>query len=636
MTGRETPASPHWRLRAAVVLVTLAAVAGSLIAVGLTLDRPGTERPRARTAAERLPPLDPARPQVTGTRLASFNVLGHGHTASGKMKKRWASGPERMTWAVQLIEEHGLEIIGFQEMQPPQLGRFSELTGDRWALWPGSRLTTAAMHNSIGWRTDLWRAVDKQTVKIPYFRGNLIRMPLVKLQHRTTGRAVWVFNTHNPANTHGPAWRWRKKGFRIEADMIERLRATDPYTPILVTGDKNERQKYVCNMVAWTDQHAGNGGYLHPSAGCRPGAPLKVDWTMGSPDVHFTGHRIVDKGLIDKTTDHPLIVDDVVLPAPPAAGIERVLLIDAPGLRASTLARSGPEVAPRLTALRAGGASTLEARTDPDRVGLVANTISLLTGRPVNPARGGHGVGWAGPLPATVHDSAGGYVASLFDRAHDMGRGTAFVSADRRMALVAASWDAAHGAPDRLGADNGRGKISVVALQPNDDAVSDRLGELVTGAAPALTVATFREQFDVGRRDGWESASYHASVRRLDARVGRVLDRLAAKPQRAASTLVIVTASRGGHARIGAMSRTANHRVPVIVSGPGVPAGADLYALNPDYAKPPKGPGTLDDPAPPLRVGDLANLVATVLALPSIAGSSFNAQQSVDVFGAAR
>ncbi len=309
MTGRATALTrAHWRLRAGVVVVAGAAIVGTLVVAGLHQDRDHS----ARSVADVAPPdLTPKKARGTRTRFASFNLLGHNHTKKGGKRKGWASGPKRMNWAVKLINKHKLEIIGFQEMQEPQFRRFSRLMEDRWAVWPGDELTEAAMHNSIAWRRDVWRAVDRQTVQIPYFKGNMIRMPLVKLRHRETGRRTWVFNTHNPANSKGDAWKWRKKGFRIEADLVNSLREAHPNIPVLITGDKNELEKYACRMVKWTDQHGGNGAKLDADSVCVPGAPLRVDWTMASPNVRFTGHKLVNKGLIDKTTDHPLVVSDV-------------------------------------------------------------------------------------------------------------------------------------------------------------------------------------------------------------------------------------------------------------------------------------------------------------------------------------
>ena len=129
-----------------------------------------------------------------------------------------------MKWAVRIIRNNNLQVVGFQEMQTPQLTRFRELTAGEYGIYPGNKLTTAAMANSITWQKSQWRLVQAETVQIPYFHGNLIRMPYVLLQNRVTGREAWFFNSHNPANAHGDAQRWRNKAVAIESALFNRAR----------------------------------------------------------------------------------------------------------------------------------------------------------------------------------------------------------------------------------------------------------------------------------------------------------------------------------------------------------------------------------------------------------------------------
>ncbi|MEZ5191991.1 MAG: hypothetical protein R2734_05465 [Nocardioides sp.] len=64
-------------------------------------------------------------------------------------------------------------------------------------------------------------------------------MPYVLLQHKVTGRGVWFFNTHNPADAHGNAQRWRDEGFAIEAPAGQRPAHRVPRHP----GDHDRRQE---------------------------------------------------------------------------------------------------------------------------------------------------------------------------------------------------------------------------------------------------------------------------------------------------------------------------------------------------------------------------------------------------------
>ena len=58
------------------------------------------------------------------------------------------------------------------------------------------------------------------------------------------------------------------------------------------------------------------------------------------------------------------------------------------------------------------------------------------------------------------------------------------------------------------------------------------------------------------------------------------------------TTLLVVTGTSGAQKTKGS-SRTwvESYRVPMWVTGPGVPAGADLYGLNPSLRLPGQGPG---------------------------------------------
>jgi hypothetical protein len=223
----------------------------------------------------------------THVRTSSFNLLGYGHTAPGGDRNGWADGVTRMNWAVRIINNNGLQVIGFQEMQKPQYRRFTQLEGTRYETYPGNQLTTAAMANTIAWRSSAWQLVEARTIQIPYFHGNLIRMPYVLLRNRHTGREAWFYNSHNPANAHGPAQRWRNEAVRREAGLFSQLRSDYPTTPVISTGDENDKSRYFCPMVQQTDMRASDGGGVR-SGTCVPPNPMHVDWVMGSKGVSFT------------------------------------------------------------------------------------------------------------------------------------------------------------------------------------------------------------------------------------------------------------------------------------------------------------------------------------------------------------
>ena len=81
--------------------------------------------------------------------------------------------------------------------------------------------------------------------------------------------------------------------------------------------------------------------------------------------------------------------------------------------------------------------------------------------------------------------------------------------------------------------------------------------------------------------------------------------------------------------RPAAVATTASRSSP---PGPSVPAGTDLYALNPQLST----PGTARvgyDGAQPVRNGFVANLVTKALGMPRVTGSTLDSDQSFTVFG---
>jgi hypothetical protein len=570
----------------------------------------------------------------TPLRVSSFNLLGYGHTVRHGDHPRFTDGITRMKWAVRIIRSNNLQVIGFQEMQKPQFTRFRELTGSEYGIYPGNKLTTAAMANSIAWRKSEWRLVEAQTVQIPYFHGNLIRMPYVLLENRSTGRQAWFFNSHNPADAHGNAQRWRNQAVAIEMALFNRLQADYPTTPVISTGDENDRERYFCPMVEGSQMRASNGGGLLDSTCVTPDR-MRVDWVMGSdPLVQFTGHTALHTKLVRKTTDHYVIIADAVLPSAPVVdtGITHAVVLAVDGLTSRGLADAAARGdAPRLANMIASGASTLNARTTAESTGRIANLASMLTGRPVDPRIGGTGTGWRGASRGPLAKSAGHYISSMFDVVHNYGRSTAFYSSRQDVDLLASSWNATNGAADRFGLDNGRNKIGrYVRMTRDQDLVSALVSKL--GSRPAkLTVAQLARLRVVGARSGFRSKEYAAALTATDRLVGHVRAAIAANPKLDGHTLLIVTANRGGsgsHAR--GTTVPAVYRVPLLVTGPGVLAGGDLYAMNPENINP-GGTNPGYGSGGPIRTALIANLVTKMLGLPRVPGSRLGRGQEMTV-----
>jgi hypothetical protein len=255
---------------------------------------------------------------ATTFRVGTFNVLGSSHTARiGGNKRGYASGPTRMGMAWSLINQADLDVIGFQEFEDPQYGRFRSLAGSNWGLYPGPTLDRGSIRDSIAWRTDVWELVEANSIAIPYFHGDMIRRPVIKLKNKESGREVWFFNTHNPASTpnHGNNAHWRGVAIGIEVRLANQLAADG--TPVVFTGDYNDRAEVFCPIVGGTALEAANGGSY--SGGCDTPSHMDVDWIFGS-GIQFSNFVSASHGIVGRVSDHPFVYAQGFIPEEPLGG----------------------------------------------------------------------------------------------------------------------------------------------------------------------------------------------------------------------------------------------------------------------------------------------------------------------------
>jgi hypothetical protein len=259
------------------------------------------KKPRPKPRPEPTPSPTPEPPPVLDFVISSFNVLGSSHTSGSGKRPGMASGRTRAAFAASLIRRHGSDVVGFQELQGDQLAVMQRRTG--MDFYPGFSMRGRDTENSIGWRRDTWVAVEKRTVTIPYFNGNGRPMPYVRLRSIDTGIEAWFANFHNPADTsrYHHQQRHRDRATAIEIALANRL-LRETGLPVFVTGDMNERDSYFCRMTSAAARGGSNSG------GCRPGNPRAVDWIFGSQGVDFTGYFEDRSRLVDRTTDHPVVV----------------------------------------------------------------------------------------------------------------------------------------------------------------------------------------------------------------------------------------------------------------------------------------------------------------------------------------
>lgn len=248
---------------------------------------------------------------ATSFSLASYNVLGFGHTAKGGNKRGWADGRTRTHWAVDQLRSHDISVVGLQEFQTEQFYTFNSIAGGEYAVYPGAAGGRDGVQNSIAWRRAEWAVVQANTLSVPYFDGGRMPMPYVLLRHLTTGQHVWFANFHNPADAHGPAQGARNAAMAMQVNLFNQLGADTGY-PVISTGDFNEREEVLCRFAASADMTSADGGYADAS-GCHVPRPMQVDWIFGTEQVTFSGYLADRSPYVARTSDHPLVRADALI-----------------------------------------------------------------------------------------------------------------------------------------------------------------------------------------------------------------------------------------------------------------------------------------------------------------------------------
>lgn len=318
------------------------------------------------------------------------------------------------------------------------------------------------------------------------------------------------------------------------------------------------------------------------------------------------------------------------------AGTEgRVIVISMDGLRPDAITTLGPELAPNFYRLRTEGAFTDNARTDFDYSKTLPNHTSMITSRPVL-GPGGHGLEVnVGGAHTNLHVS--GYLAGMFDVAHDHGFRTALIAGKSKFEAFSASYDEERGAPDLVGEDNGRDKIDFYNHYPSDDLSMEGFLEGMQLSGWDLSMLHLQELDLTGHGEDWDldlESSYMKSVRKMDDYLGRLFELLDGTPAFAGSTNLILVSDHGGtqgtRTHIDATVPT-NYTIPFYVWGPGVLPGGDLYELNPGLTDPGTSRPGLTNPKQPIRNGMAGNLALQLMDLPPIPGSLHNVSQQFRV-----
>lgn len=245
-----------------------------------------------------------ARPTSPTFEIATFNQLGSQHTPRGS---RWASGRVRAAITAGIIERSGIDVIGLQEVQADQLAVLQrELTG--YAVWPGTSLGGGGLRLQVAWKSWLFRLVDRGTITTPFDR-QVRPVPWVLLEHRATGRKLYVVDHHNSARGLEDE---RDRATRKVVRLVQQLRATG--RAVFVVGDMNEHTETFCRVVGLTDLVAPNGGSATSPRDCTPPpGRLAIDWIFGAGPFTFSRYTVLEGASVRLASDHPVIRATVTL-----------------------------------------------------------------------------------------------------------------------------------------------------------------------------------------------------------------------------------------------------------------------------------------------------------------------------------
>jgi len=251
------------------------------------------------------------------------------------------------------------------------------------------------------------------------------------------------------------------------------------------------------------------------------------------------------------------------------------------------------------------------------------------------------------------------YVSSVLDVVADSGRRTGMAYSKDRILMIQRSFDSTHGrlAPNLGVNDPAVNKVNYGQYSSSFNVVSNWMPQMISnlfhysflhfslpddrGHSYSWSL-TNRWRSDLGMfENSWNTnqnryypASYMGAVQQIDVYLGEIFSLIRTNEELNGKTAIVISTDHGGRLGTfdhGIINDYGCFRINVFTWGPGIPAGGDLYVLNPQYTNPSTNRPDYNNPQQPIRNGDTANLALSLLGLGPVPGSSLNADQTFNV-----
>jgi hypothetical protein len=264
-------------------------------------------------------------------RISTFNMRGAGHTG-GVFEGR-------LTKSINLMERENFDIIGMQELTPPQRNSLMKQRGGTFDIYPCAKCKNSkhSVENSIMWNKTKFKLVKGGYIpNLKYFNGAVLNAPWVLLEDidasdGKTGQQFYVLNTHDPAFTVNAIHRMTNA--QNHEKFIQDLR-DDTGLPVMMTGDFNAGYAqrpgtpnitYQAKDVNLTYCIMTASGNIRDALDVSLNRPRKcpnkpkgygdpIDHIFLTKELGATNYTKVEGGYEKNGSDHPTYFADITIP----------------------------------------------------------------------------------------------------------------------------------------------------------------------------------------------------------------------------------------------------------------------------------------------------------------------------------